>query len=121
MSLPLIFAVFFIGGPLAFRVLTRRGGSAAGQRALGLTTAVLAAAGLFLRYGFADLWGRHVALTVISIALIWFAWIGVLAYAARALRQADKSTAMRRWTAVIGAAGTTMPWFGLASADMFYG
>ncbi len=121
MSLPLIFAVFFLGGPLAFRALTRPGGALVGQRVLGVAIAVLAAGGLLLRYGFADLWGRHVALTVVSIALIWFAWIGVLAYGARALRQADRSLAMRRWTAVIGAAGTTMPWFGLASADMFYG
>ncbi|KIN65508.1 hypothetical protein Z945_551 [Sulfitobacter noctilucae] len=121
MNLAVIFAVFFIGGPLGFRMLTRRGEALIGQRALAACIALLAAGGLILRYGFADLWGRHFALTVVSILLIWFAWIGVLAYGARALRHVDRGLAMRRWTGVIGAAGTTMPWFGLASADMFYG
>jgi hypothetical protein len=116
-----LFVVFFVGGPLAFRWLTRGGPTQSNQRVLGTGTALCGAAGLILRYGFPDLWGRNVALTVIAVALIWFAWIGVLAYGARALRQVDKGSRMRRWTGVIGATGTTMPWFGLASANLLHG
>lgn len=118
MILTALFVVFFVAGPLAFRGLTR---GRVQQRSLGVGTAVCAGAGLALRYGFAELWGRNVALTVLSIALIWFAWIGVLAYGARKLRQVDGGLCMRRWTGVIGAAGTTMPWFGLASANLLQG
>jgi hypothetical protein len=118
MILVALFVVFFVAGPLAFRSLTQ---SAVSRRSLGIGTAVCAGTGLVLRYGFADLWGRNVAFTLISVALIWFAWIGVLAYGARKLRQVDGGLRMRRWTGVIGAAGTTMPWFGLASANLLQG
>ncbi len=121
MILAALFVVFFVGGPLAFRSLTQGGTTPARQRALAIGTALVACSGLVMRYGFADLWGRNAVFTVISIALIWFAWIGVLAYGARALRQVDGGLRMRRWTGVIGAAGTTMPWFGLASANLVQG
>ncbi|KIN62550.1 hypothetical protein Z946_1410 [Sulfitobacter noctilucicola] len=121
MILVLLFVVFFVGGPLIFRTLTRSRPAVLQQRKLAIITAVLAVSGLALRYGFAEYWGRSVLLTVLSIALIWFAWIGVLAYGAQALRLADSRHQMRRWTGVIGAAGTTMPWFGLASANMVQG
>lgn len=118
MTLILLFVVFFIGGPLAFRGLTS---GRFGQRALGIGTAVCAGIGLALRYGFPDLWGHDMGLTSISVALIWFAWVGVLAFGAGKLRQLDNGLRMRRWTGVIGAAGTTMPWFGLASANLLQG
>ncbi len=121
MILAALFVVFFLGGPLAFRGLTRGKPQRRAQRVLGVGTAICAAAGLALRYGFPDLWGRHVVLTVIGVALIWFAWIGVLAYGAQAMRQADNGLRMRRWTGILGAAGTTMPWFGLASANLLHG
>ncbi|MCX7558434.1 hypothetical protein OS190_02570 [Sulfitobacter sp. F26204] len=118
MTLFLLFLVFFIGGPLAFRGLT---GGTLGQGSLGIGTAVCAATGLGLRYGLPDLWGYNPVLTVASLALIWFAWIGVLAYGAQKLRQLDGGLRMRRWTGMIGAAGTTMPWFGLVSANLIQG
>ncbi len=121
MILALLFVVFFVGGPLAFRLITKVVPTDKSQRMLGIATAILAGSGLALRYGLVDLWGRHIGMTVLSISLIWFAWIGVLAYGARALRQVDTGTRMRRWTGVIGAAGTTMPWFGLASANLVHG
>lgn len=121
MILALLFVVFFVGGPLAFRALTRRGPQVGSQRRLMIGTAVCAGTGLMLRYGFAGRWGQDIVLTVVSIALIWFAWIGVLAFGAQMLRRADGGLRMRRWTGVIGAAGTTVPWFGLASANLVQG
>jgi hypothetical protein len=81
-------------------------------------TAICATTGLTLRYGFADLWGRNPLVTGGGIAFIWGGWIGLLAYGAQALRRMDNGQRMRRWTAVMGAAGTTVPWFGLASASL---
>lgn len=84
-------------------------------------TALCAATGLTLRYGFADLWGQNLLITGTGIAFIWGGWIGVLAYGTQVLRRIDHGARMRRWTAVAGAAGTTVPWFGLASASLMAG
>ncbi|MFK7836741.1 MAG: hypothetical protein AB8B60_11010 [Sulfitobacter sp.] len=121
MILAALFAIFFIGGPLVFWGFTRSEPSDFGQWVLGTVTALMAGMGMFLRYGFADLWGRHVVLTVLSLALIWLAWIGVLAFGAQALRRVHPGRQMRRWSGIIGAGGTTMPWFGLASANLVQG
>ncbi|MCR8825157.1 hypothetical protein [Pseudosulfitobacter koreensis] len=63
-------------------------------------------------------WGANVWATWIGMTLIWAAWIAVLALAALAWRQRDPRPAMRRWIGVIGAMGTTVPWFGLAAARL---
>ena len=116
-----LFLVFFVGGPLAFRQLTRREAAVDSLRRLMIGTVVCAGTGLAMRYGLVGQWGRDPVVTVASIALIWFAWIGVLAYGAQKLRMVGGGIRMRRWTGVIGAAGTTMPWFGLASANLIQG
>ena len=121
MTLALIFLTVFITGPLIFRWLTRAAPSRAGQRRLLAFTALMAAGGLLLRYAPNGGWGRDLAQTIPGILMIWCAWIGVLAYGAQALRRADPGPAMRRWTGVIGAVGTTVPWFGLASASWVAG
>lgn len=121
MSYFVLFLIVFIGGPLAIRGLTRSEPSPAAFRRLAILTALCAAMGLTLRYGFADLWGQNLLITGAGIAFIWGGWIGVLAYGAQALRRMDHGLRMRRWTAVAGAAGTTMPWFGLASASLMVG
>ena len=121
MSYFVLFMIVFIGGPLAFRELTRGGPSAMAFRRLAIFTALCAATGLTLRYGFADSWGQNLLVTGAGVAFIYGGWIGVLAYGAQALRRMDHGLRTRRWTAVAGAAGTTMPWFGLASASLMAG
>lgn len=121
MTYGVLFLIVFVGGPLAFRALTRGGSSPVAFRRLAMFTAVCAATGLTMQYGFADLWGRNLLITGAGVAFIWGGWIGVLAYGAQALRRMDKGLRMRRWTAVMGAMGTTVPWFGLASASMLTG
>jgi len=118
MSYAALFVIVFIGGPLAFRALTRGGPSPEAFRRLALFTALVAATGLTLRYGFADLWGHNLLVTGGGLAFIWGGWIGVLAYGTQALRRRDQGGRMRRWTAALGAMGTTVPWFGLASANL---
>lgn len=121
MSLVVLFIIVFVGGPLAFRALTRSGPSPRAFRRLAILMAICAATGLTLRYGFAHLWGQNLLVTGAGIAFIWGGLIGVLAYGAQALRRMDQGMRMRRWTAVAGAAGTTVPWFGLASASLLVG
>ncbi|MEP1768108.1 MAG: hypothetical protein ABJJ53_15895 [Sulfitobacter sp.] len=118
MSYAVLFLIFFAGGPLAFRALTQAGPSPEAFRRLAIFTAVCAATGLTLRYGMAGLWGRNLLVTGTGVAFIWGGWIGLLAYGAQALRRVDQGARMRRWTGVLGAMGTTVPWFGLASANL---
>lgn len=115
MRLALVFLAVFLVGPLCFRWLTRHAPSRQSQRALIFFCAMMAGGGLLLRYG-SGAWGQDVVSTILGVVMVWFAWIGVLAYGAQALRAADPSARMRRWTGVLGAIGTTVPWFGLASA-----
>lgn len=118
MSYAAVFLIVFVGGPLAFRALMLGGPAPTAFRRLAIFTALCAATGLTLRYGFTDLWGRNLLVTGAGVAFIWGGWIGVLAYGAQALRRMDNGARMRRWTAVMGALGTTVPWFGLASASL---
>ena len=118
MTLVAVFLLFFVGGPIMFRALTKAPPSRNGMRLLGVSAGVFAIAGLALRYGTPERWGQDVLVSVAGILLIWFAWVCVLAFGAQALRRADPGKRMRRWSGVIGALGTTVPWFGLASANM---
>jgi hypothetical protein len=116
-----IFTIFFVGGPVIFRALTQPAPSRGTLYSLIVFAVVFGLFGFGLRYGFAELWGRNTVLTVGCILALWFAWVGVLALGAQALRQAEPGLHMRRWTAILGAAGTTVPWFGLASASVLAG
>ena len=120
-ALAAIFVVCFIAGPLIFRTLVHRDANLQSMKMLGVLTAVFASAGLLVRFLLPDDWGQNLWVTVAGIVLIWLAWIGVLAFAAMALRRKIPSARMRRWTTIFGALGTTVPWFGLASAMMMQG
>lgn len=115
MKLALVFLTVFVVGPLSFRWLTRHAPSRRTQRALVFFCLMMATGGMLLRYG-SGAWGDDLITTILAVVMIWFAWIGVLAYGAQALRLMDTGSRMRRWTDVLGAIGTTVPWFGLASA-----
>ncbi len=116
-----LFLLSFGGGPLAFRALTHSGPSKAAFSRLVLFSALCAATGITLRYGFAPLWGRNLLITGAGLLFIWGGWVGVLAYGAQSLRRYHPGLGMRRWTAVMGVVGTTVPWFGLASAILIAG
>ncbi len=120
MMVTAIFLVFFVGGPMIFRTLIRATPTSNALRFLAVLTILCAVIGLILRYSFTD-GGMGLWLSGFSVLLFWMAWIGVLAYTAQILRRSDQSARMRRWTAIIGALGTTVPWFGLASANLING
>jgi hypothetical protein len=117
-TLILLFIVVFVVGPLIFRALTNRAPSRAQMLLLAIFSFVCAAAALAIRYGLARPLDADMLMAGLSVLLIWLGWIGVLAFGTQALRRAYRGTSMRRWTAVLGAIGTTIPWFGLAWASL---
>lgn len=54
----------------------------------------------------------------LSVVLIWLAWIMVLVLVVRAVRRAYPRPVVRRLAQAFGAMGTTVPWFGFATANM---
>jgi hypothetical protein len=116
-SLIIIYLVVFGVGPLTYLSILRGSPSKPYFIKLGFVIACATGLSFALRY-LSGGWGQDIFITLAGIALIWFAWIGILAFVAQKFRQQDNRLTMRRWTAVIGALGTTIPWFGLASARM---
>ncbi|HDZ82260.1 MAG TPA: hypothetical protein ENH56_13625 [Roseobacter sp.] len=116
MKLWLLFIAVFIGGPLIFRLLIRRPPSPRLARGLAVLALISAIIAMILRYGFAGQWGDDLAITVVGLFFIWLGWISVIAFAVQAIRHANPGTNMRRATGILGAAATTIPWFGLALA-----
>ncbi len=113
-----LFVVVFGFGPWVFLRLMRLTPSSTVFARLVAFMVMAAAASMWLRFLAPVPWGANIWATGVGMGLIWAAWIAVLALAALALRHADQGPAMRRWTGVIGAMGTTVPWFGLASARL---
>lgn len=116
-TLVIIFAIVFVGGPLAYLWLLRPRPSKKQFVGLGCIVAGSTGMSFILRY-LSGYWGQDVWVTLASIGLIWIAWVAILAFVAQTFRQQNPRPAMRRWTTVIGALATTIPWFGLASARM---
>lgn len=116
-SLSIIYACVFVVGPYGFLRLVRRCPSKRQFIGLACIAAGTAAMSFSLRY-LSGGWGQNAIATVVGIALIWFAWIAILAFVAQSIRQRDRHAVVRRWTAIIGAIATTIPWFGLATARM---
>lgn len=113
----LIFALVFVVGPLMFFALIQPVPTWRQFRALLAITAGCLCLSLALRFG-SGAWGRDPVSTFASMTLMWAAWIGILALLVQRFRDYDPSATTRRWSAILGAIGTTIPWFGLASARM---
>lgn len=121
MMLWFTFAVMFVAGPLLFRLWTRQVPTGRRVMSLGVVVAAAVLAGLTLRYRAGTAWGDHVVLTMAALGLLWLGWIAVLALGAQSVAQGGATVQSRRWTRVIGSAGTTVPWFGLAFASWIAG
>lgn len=116
MILYVTFALLFVVGPLVFRQMLRMGLE---RKTLGLIAVVLMVAAIFTRPMIGE--SDEGLLQFAPLMLIWGAWIVVLVMGVMALRRAIPGRQAMRWTAVAGAAGTTVPWFGLASARWLAG
>lgn len=117
-TLAVIFLAVFVIGPFAFFRLIRPRPDAAQLRNLAGLTLVCVALSVALRLGLLGRAGDGRIIAWTSIGLIWMAWIGILALGAQRIRLAYPDKRTRKWTAIFGGLGTTLPWFGLASARM---
>jgi Co/Zn/Cd efflux system component len=117
MTLILLFLLIFVVGPLIFRAMTQRQPSKGQMLFLAVFALVSVGAALAIRYGWARPLDADMLMAGVSIVLIWLGWIGVMAFVTQALRHAYPDQMVRRWAAVLGAIGTTIPWFGLAWAS----
>lgn len=61
------------------------------------------------------------ALVLSSVVLIWLAWVSLMVFVAQALFAALASKPARRAARAVCAMGTTVPWFGFATARMMEG
>lgn len=113
----IIFATVFVVGPITYLWLLRPRPSRKQFVGLGCIVAGSTGMSFVLRY-LSGGWGQDVWVTLAGIALIWVAWIAILVFVAQTFRQQYPRPVMRRWSAVVGALATTIPWFGLASARM---
>lgn len=117
MALAIIFGIVFVLGPALFHGLIRPRPSVRQFRALIAIMLGCVALSFVLRFVPAP-WGASAAQIALSMVLIWVAWIAILALLVQRLRGLDPRPPMHRWSAIFGAIGTTIPWFGLASARM---
>ncbi|NNE50878.1 MAG: hypothetical protein HKN30_00570 [Sulfitobacter sp.] len=111
MTLAFVFGLIFLAGPLLFLLLSRA--------RVAPPVLICGALGFFLLGLGLQHWGKAEIWPLTVLGLFWLAWIGTLAFAAVRLQAAQP--AARRWTRVVGAVGTTVPWFGLATAAWMAG
>jgi len=110
-----LFTMAFVLGPAIFLVLVRYDTR---RWPLALAASVLVVLGFLMR-SLARLAPTVDLMQVfLSISAIWLAWILVLVLVARAIRQALPTPAASRWSRAICAMGTTIPWFGFATAQL---
>ena len=118
MTLVLVFLIVFLIGPFLFKALIAVPPSLRAIRALAAMVLVTFLIALALRYGLLRYWSDSAWLLGVIALALWAAWIGAIALVVQALRRADPRPAMRRWSGVLGAVGTTVPWFGLVLANL---
>ncbi|MEM8653527.1 MAG: hypothetical protein AAGF36_02185 [Pseudomonadota bacterium] len=112
MMIVILFILAFVVGPALFFALDRAAGRP-WPLALGVTVLVLAS------FVVRDAGAVEVtpARGLASIALIWLAWVLVMVLGARAAGRFLDTPRDRRLARVIGAVGTTLPWFGFAASQ----
>ncbi len=105
------FLVCFAVGPLICAALLRL--PARTWVLLALSVSVVICVTLALRWRLA---GGDQAL--ISLVALWLAWVLAVAMVAQAFKARLRAPRQRRWLTVAALLSTTLPWFGLATAQM---
>jgi hypothetical protein len=115
MMIFVLFVMAFVLGPALFLILVRIDGQ---WWPLMLISVLMVAFSFYLRKQANLTVGPAMMSQFLSVMLIWLAWILVLVLVVGAVRRAFPSPAMNKWSRVIGAMGTTVPWFGFVTAQM---
>lgn len=115
MMIVVLFTMAFVLGPALFLMLLRLDGQ---RWPLALVASVLVVLS-FRAHSEASLTLTLAPLPVfLSILFIWLAWIIVLVMVTQAMRRTYPTRRAGRWARAFGAMGTTVPWFGFATAQM---
>ncbi|WP_299845455.1 hypothetical protein [uncultured Roseovarius sp.] len=118
MKLAITFLMVFLVGPLVFWVLARHRPSRHRIAALmGVAACLMAAAFALGRWAVPALAPSPYP-GLAAVVASWFAWIVMLAYCTLAAQYRLKSATARKFIIAIGAMATTLPWFGLYTAQM---
>lgn len=105
----LAFVICFVLGPsLCWQImrLPQKGPVLLALAALGIATLL---AGLRL---------QAAALGLAALGLMWLAWVLTVSILALALMRRFPEPARKRWITTAALLATTLPWFGLATAEM---
>ena len=105
------FVLCFIGGLVLCAVLLRLPGKVWALLTLAICVVLGMTAALSYRLAGAD---GHLA----SLVLLWLSWVLAIAMVALALRGKIAAPGPRRWIMILALLATTLPWFGLATAQM---
>lgn len=111
----ILYIVVFVVGPALFLLLARSDGR---SWPLAAIASVLVALSFALRKNASLLVAVDTGPLLVSLFLIWVAWILVLVLVVRAVCRTYSGHGARRWAQALGAMGTTVPWFGFAAATM---
>lgn len=113
MMVVVLYAMAFVVGPALFLILGRRQGR---RWPLALGASICAALSYALRSDLRVTLAPDPAPLFASVALIWLAWIFVLSMVMRGVLATRPTRTLRRISRAVLAMGTTVPWFGFATA-----
>ena len=110
-----LYVVVFVAGPALVLYLLRVGPTGRRVRALGGVVAGLIILAFSLQ--FLNLGGM-----IAVLGLLWLSWAVSMALVGQVLRLLlEDAPGARRWTAVLAAIGSTLPWFGILIARTLVG
>lgn len=112
MTLLFAYAVMFIIGPILMLVLVRAQSGRKSHLLAG--TVVVALIGGAVA-------GQNGGFELVSLAMMWLAWVVLIAMCVLAVQSRYISNDIRKWSAAIGAMATVIPGLGLTLAIMMAG
>ncbi|SHM58798.1 hypothetical protein SAMN05443432_109150 [Roseovarius litoreus] len=118
MTLALTFLLIFGVGPALFIGLCRLSPDMRGVASLWVLAGGCTGLAFAVKSGAVTPGLGATAQALVPLAALWLAWIAVLALCMLAIRARVQDAATLRWAHAIGAMATTLPWFGLYTAQM---
>ena len=113
-----LFTLIFVGGPVMFHIGLWYGRTRRGEALILAITLALVLAGLLLQQARGQASPTFLAGGAVAF---WLAWVGILVFCVLRIRRVLPGLKIQRWSRVLGAIGTTIPWFGFVSATMLAG
>lgn len=116
MTIVIAFFLVFAAGPVLFWFLARRTPSKKNVIFLFVLVAVLIAAAVLVRGGVNS--QSEIYRSLVGLVLLWAAWIVVLSLCCLAAKLTITNKSLAKVALASGAMATTLPWFGLYTAQL---